>query len=80
MMTWQPIETAPKDATSVLIYLPKGRRPVCEAFWATPWEDAPEDQCFWMTPMGLAGRGYTILPKAVTHWMPLPPPPTKEQP
>ena len=25
--------------------------------------------------IGIAGRGYTILPSSVTHWMPLPPPP-----
>jgi len=79
MMTWQPIETAPRDATSVLIYQPKGRRPVCEAFWATPYDGATEDQCFWMTPIGPAGRGYTILAKSVTHWRPLPPPPVEAE-
>jgi len=70
---WQPIETAPRDGTSVLIYMPEAsRKKVMEAYWATPWEGAPEDQCWWSTPHGPAGRGYTILPKAVTHWMRLP--------
>lgn len=75
-MEWQPIETAPRNGTSVLIYMPEAyRKKVQEAFWATPWDGAPDDQCYWMTPIGPAGRGYTILPVAVTHWMPLPAPP-----
>lgn len=70
---WQPIETAPRDGTSVLIYMPEAsRKKVMEAYWGTRWEGAPKDQCWWTTPHGPAGRGYTILPKAVTHWMPLP--------
>jgi hypothetical protein len=73
---WMPIETAPKDGSSVLIYRPEAsRQKVMEAYWAMPYEDAPADQCWWSTPHGATGRGYTILPKAVTHWMPLPPAP-----
>ena len=75
-MEWQTIETAPRNGTSVLIYMPEAaRKKVQEAFWAMPWEGAPDDQCYWMTPIGPAGRGYMILPVAVTHWMPLPAPP-----
>lgn len=69
---WQPIETAPKDGTRVLI---SSRGVVQEAYWAMAWEDAPDEKCWWSTPHGPAGRGFTILPKAVTHWMPLPAPP-----
>ena len=73
---WLPIATAPQDGTRVLIYMPESSsRKVLEAYWAMPWEAAPEDQCWWSTPHGPTGRGYTILPKAVTHWMPLPAPP-----
>jgi hypothetical protein len=73
---WMPIETAPKDGTSVLIYKPNAlHKQVEEAYWVTPYEDCPEDRCWWSTPIGIAGRGYTILPNSVTHWMPLPPPP-----
>lgn len=76
-MEWQPIETAPRDGTTILIYMPEASRlKVREACWATPWEGAPDEQCYWMTPHGPAGRGYTILPMAVTHWMPLPEPPS----
>lgn len=77
MSEWKPIESAPKDGTRVLIYMPEAsRQKVQEAYWAKPWEDALDEQCFWSTPHGPAGRGYTILPKAVTHWTPLPAPPT----
>lgn len=70
---WQPIESAPRDATPILIYTPgHDRKPVCEAWWAHDYEGGPG---YWMTPIGPAGRGYTILEKAVTHWMPLPAPP-----
>lgn len=76
-MEWQPIETAPRDGTAILIYMPEASRlKVREACWATPWEGAPDEQCYWMTPHGPAGRGYTILPMSVTHWMPLPEPPS----
>lgn len=70
---WRPIETAPKDSTSVLIYGPKLRQPVQEAWWAIAYEGAIDG--YWSTPTGPAGRGYTILPSAVTHWRPLPEPP-----
>ncbi len=77
---WQPIETAPRDGTRVLIYQPNApRQNVMEAYWAMPYEDAPEEQCWWNTPDGISGRGYTILSEAVTHWQPLPPPPEERR-
>jgi hypothetical protein len=66
---WQPIETAPKDGTPVLIHVPTGQRPVYEAEWHRPWESAPEDKCWWQTRSGM------VLPEHATHWMPLPEPP-----
>jgi len=70
-MEWQPIATAPKDGTPVLIYCPGsgGRWKVCEAWWAFEYEGG---RGFWSTPHGPAGRGYMILPEAATHWMPMP--------
>lgn len=73
LAAWQPIATAPRDGSRVLICTPDSdRQKVLEAYWATPWEGAPNHQCWWSTPHGPAGRGYTILQQAVTHWMPLP--------
>lgn len=73
MSEWQPIETAPRDASRILIYCPRSNRAkVMEAWWALEYEGGPG---YWSTPPGPAGRGYIILPEAVTHWMPLPPPP-----
>jgi hypothetical protein len=69
-MEWQPISTAPKDGTRILIFCPRSSHKVQEASWAIPYESAPDG--WWSTPLGPAGRGYTILPEAATHWMPLP--------
>lgn len=74
---WQPIETAPKDATSIIIYCPGARKPVQEVFWAIPYEGAAEG--YWSTPVGPSGRGFIILPEHATRWMPLPAAP-EEQP
>ena len=67
---WQPIETAPKDGT-VLLTFPHYR--------VTHWS---VDECMSFSHAGWAGRWdeYTetfavIIP---THWMPLPPAPTKD--
>ena len=67
-MTWQPIETAPKDGTSVLVYgfwegelnLQDDERDVWKAhfFW---------DQ--WCVDGGEYYSQYVVDP---THWMPLP--------
>ena len=85
MNQWQPIETAPRDGTWVLIaggrtteddYNSTGvltTRPVT-AFWSEPlWEeDAEWAFCFWD---GDWREGY-LNP---THWMPLPQPPEGDQ-
>ena len=77
---WKPIESAPKDGTRVLIYTRNAsRQRVQEAYWARPWDGAPDEQCWWSTPHGPAGRGYTILPEAASHWQPLPAPPQEQQ-
>jgi hypothetical protein len=61
VLEWQPIETAPKDATcDILLWIP-GRAPVVAAWFDGGW-----------APMDLGGNHIRGNP---THWMPLPAPP-----
>ena len=73
---WQPIETAPKDGTAVLLWLGAPWSEVRQMWWYDPWdvwlaagEDEPDagDERF--------GCGSAIP----THWMPLPAPPSDAQ-
>lgn len=80
MSTWQPIETAPKDGTKILLAVPPNERwdafifktvlynaSVGEGLWYNEeWRWANDScECCW-------GR---IYPTPPTHWMPLPEPP-----
>lgn len=64
-MEWQPIESAPKDGSRVIIYdpdIPSEKGIVTEALfdsWRETWTDTVE----------------TYLRYNPTHWMPLPEPP-----
>ena len=57
---WQPIETAPKDATCVLLYDGDGTDPTV---------------CFWHAIQGWTVRWDHEPFEAPTHWQPLPSPP-----
>lgn len=65
-MEWQPIETAPRDGTEILTIRENGY--IAKGVWY--------DNPF--------GRTDTVIENAsgkwwsVTHWMPLPPPPSVE--
>ena len=65
---WQPIETAPKDGTWIMVYWPTmgiGQYPFV-VFWDEGWQ-----------PARYSDRDYgEAFP---THWMPLPPAPKKEE-
>lgn len=62
-MDWQPIDTAPRDYTEILVYDPEHE---CFVAWYEyhrhEWRWSPHD-AGWCNP---------------THWMPLPPPPTEK--
>ena len=70
MTDWQPIETAPKDETTVLLYCPESwdTNGVRVGWWnggawyAEEWSSNPLTD-FYGKP---------------THWHPLPPPPGKD--
>lgn len=59
-MSWQPIETAPKDVTVILVY---DYMPGSLAYRICYW-----DEKYWKD----YSSGLVIRP---THWMPLPEPP-----
>lgn len=61
---WQPIETAPKDGSGMLLYCPLLRVPITGGYW----DDHPKCRCW------IAG-GYMQKGSPPIHWMPLPPPP-----
>ena len=67
MTRWRPIETAPKDGTEVLVFVPPNRLSV-NPFVAQARN--PTGAQWWARRVG------SIKP---THWMPLPDPPEEER-
>lgn len=63
-MTWQPIETAPKDGTEVLVFGPRQDGTYLAAYQYDDW---------WVA--GPWDERWTELLSPPTHWMPLPAPP-----
>lgn len=64
-MEWQPIETAPKDGTFVLLFTACG---CIEGFWSYgEWEQSVCAASYDMA--------HAYIECRPTHWMPLPPPP-----
>ncbi len=68
---WQPIETAPKDGTWVLLYTASGIVEGCWSYGA--WVNGP----IYCTYDGAGGPAFESRP---THWMPIPPGPTSPAP
>lgn len=66
-MTWQPIETAPKDETFLAVLSCGDHQVVCTMSWpvAQAKNSRPD------------GGGFHV--ERVTHWMPLPPAPIKKE-
>jgi len=68
-MEWQPIETAPKDGSWVLLYLRHPWSEIEKAFWYNAWQN-------WQTTIPEEGGEFCGIGAAVpTHWMELPEPP-----
>lgn len=72
ILEWQPIETAPKDGTPILI---------SSANWRTAWrgyyrsaQTEPEDRVVRFGE-GWTRDNYADINLIATHWMPLPEPP-----
>lgn len=71
MGEWQPIETAPKDGTDILLFIPDfanwpGDARIVSVCWS---------ECGWWQDNGAAGCNTWGHP---THWQHLPTPPEKE--
>lgn len=67
MSEWQPIETAPKDGTTIDLWLQAGER-IADARWnRDAWRFWCQDEFESMDWIKIVGRA--------THWMPLPEPP-----
>ena len=71
MNEWQPIETAPKDGTRILVY--NG------SIYVAAWEEATmtlKEKKDWVySCYSLNGWNYYEIVYEPTHWMPLPKPP-----
>jgi hypothetical protein len=75
-MTWQPIETAPKDGTHVLLWEEYSTDPFVGYWLYGKWSASHEH----VDAEG-GWDGATVIDNIqcdVTHWMPLPPPPSSD--
>jgi hypothetical protein len=77
---WQPIETAPKDGTWILVY--EHCEPLPSVYvvrWGVPeWWGASVDET-WVT-IAVGPNPDTYNATDATHWMPLPDPPITNNP
>lgn len=64
MTDWQPIETAPRDGTRVLLFRGEWMESMGIGYWSNDW-------------MEFTMVGGECFP-GPTHWMPLPPPPVEK--
>lgn len=69
-MTWQPIETAPKDGTYVLAWQKESETPYVAQFIMNKWITDSDN-------FNDPNRYFTSFCKP-TYWMPLPEPPKDE--
>ena len=87
MREWQPIETAPKDGTAILVWFDFATVSIVHIAWyrsAEEWENSGQ-YCGWGTFKDWIGwwcyPEHSITQKKLegptnpTHWMPLPEPP-----
>ena len=73
-MEWQPIETAPRDGTKVLIW--NGEPLVAYFEVAKEWKESESGFNQWTTGVDMAGQydcGFARISQP-THWAPIEPP------
>jgi hypothetical protein len=75
-MTWQPIETAPKDGTRIILFLPSRYSFPAMVTIGLWFEDFLPGRNGWSyCEVDEIGQ---FIEEPITHWMPLPPPPEVE--
>lgn len=76
-MEWRPIETAPKNGSTIMIAMsPTG--PVWMAHWRTYPEPGMNEWTIDQV-VGWTRVGFCDAALEPTHWMPLPPPPQEAE-
>jgi hypothetical protein len=91
---WQPIETAPRDSSKILLGLPVNTDDdsgsvSTAGYWQEGWEDSVDDMgCDngfvdvhyqeFSPSRSFGAAAYRSTGRQPTHWMPLPKPPTIE--
>ena len=79
MSEWQPIETAPKDGTRVLLYRPGGwpsARVTVGNYSDERYHTRPRP--YWTHDLERMEGKVATRHRQPTHWMPLPAPPAPE--
>lgn len=84
-MNWQPIETAPKDGTDVLVFFDCATVPVVHIAWYRSreewessgqfcggWDSLEEWEGWWSYTRGSVSQEKLEGYSTPTHWMPLP--------
>lgn len=75
---WQPIETAPKDGTAILAKADAPNfRGDNNSLVVVSWQDG-----FWVAGGGTMGERWATIrvdKETLTHWQPLPSPPTEQE-
>ncbi len=84
-MTWQPIDTAPKDGTDVLVYHDSATVPIVHiAFYRSEdewkrsgefcggWDSLEDWEGWWSYTLHSVTQEKLVGHRAPTHWMPLP--------
>ena len=81
MANWQPIETAPKDGTLLLLYSnTEYYKEVVFGSWRCDNSDYEESEPMWLdTSYDDWSIGLNSCPLYPTHWMPVPEPPNDQE-
>lgn len=70
-MKWMPIETAPRDSTARLVWVPENK-----CIYCVSWKR--DEEYPWSGRWVIFGGGWRDVIQRPTHWMPLPEPPQEK--